>query len=125
MLGRLLIVWRFVAIFSWIGAPLYTFDLIKNGDEDVKAVVLCSIPIALTVLGSAGFNFERAGRFLVKIGLFGAVSLLLLNIFATLCHLFYWPGYRDETMLIAGLVAGFLASISYLMLARTYLSRPV
>jgi hypothetical protein len=56
--------------------------------------------------------------------LFGAVALLLMNIFATVCHLFYWPGYRNETMLVAGFVAGFVAAVSYLLLARTYLSRP-
>jgi hypothetical protein len=124
VLGWLLILWRFIAIFSWMGAPLYTFDLLKNGDEDLKAIVFCTVPIALMVIGSLGFNFEKRGRFLVRIGLFGAVSALLLNAFATICHLFYWPGYRNELLLIAGLVAGFVASLSYLLLSRTYLSRP-
>jgi hypothetical protein len=124
VLGWLLIVWRFVAIFSWLGAPLYTFDLIKNGDDDLRAIVICSLPIALMVLGSLGFNFEKSGRLLVRVGLFGAVAALLLDGFATLAYLFYWPGYRDPTLMVAGLAAGFLAAFGYMLLARTYLSRP-
>jgi len=124
VLGWLLIVWRFVTIYAWLGGPLYAFDLIKNGDKDLPAIVITSIPIALMLLGSAGFNFEKAGRLLVRIGLFGSISLLLLDIFATVCFLFYWPGYRDELLVVTGLAAGFLAALSYLILARTYLSRP-
>ena len=124
MLGWLLIIWRFVAIFSWLGGPLYVFDLIKNGDQDLPAIVICSIPIALMVIGSLGFNFEKSGRILVRVGMFGSISLLLLDAFATICFLFYWPGYRDERLIIAGLAAGFLAALSYMLLARSYLSRP-
>ena len=124
MLGWLLILWRFVAIFSWLGGPLYTFDLVKNGDEDLKAIIFCSAPIALMIVGSLGFNFEKPGRVLVRVGLFGAVASLLLNGFATIAYLFYWPGYRDPMLMAAGLVAGFVASFAYLLLARTYLSRP-
>lgn len=124
MLGWFLIVWRFLAVFSWLGGPLYTFDLIKNGDEDLKAIVICSSPIALMMLGSLGFNFEKSGRLLVRVGLFGAVSSLILDGFATLAYLFYWPGYRDPTLMVAGLAAGFIAAFGYMLLARTYLSRP-
>ena len=124
MLGWLLILWRFVAIFSWLGGPLYTFDLVKNGDDDMPVIIFCSVPIALMILGSLGFNFEKPGRLLVRVGLFGAVASLLLNGFATIAYLFYWPGYRDPTLMVAGLVAGFVASLAYMLLARTYLSRP-
>jgi hypothetical protein len=124
VLGWLLIIWRFVAIFSWLGGPLYVFDLIKNGDEDLPSVVICSLPIALMVFGSLGFNFEKPGRFLVRVGLFGAVASILLDGFATISYLFYWPGYRDPTLIVAGLAAGFVAAFAYMLLARTYLSRP-
>lgn len=124
MLGWLLVIWRFVTIYAWLGGPLYVFDLLKNGDKDLPVVIVCSIPTALMVIGSSGFNFETAGRFLVRIGLFGSVSLLLVDGFATVSFLFYWPGYRDEWLVISGLAAGFLASLSYIILARTYLSRP-
>ena len=123
VLGTFLIVWRFVAVFSWLGGPLYTFDLIKNGDEDVKAIVICSLPIALMIVGSLGFNFEKSGRLLVRIGLFGAVASLILDGFATLAYLFYWPGYRDPALMVAGLAAGFIAAFGYMLLARTYLGR--
>ena len=119
-----MIAWRFVAVVAWLGGPLYTFDLVKNGDEDMTAIVCCSLPVALMLIGSFGFNFDKRGRFLVRVGLFGSVSLLLLDAFATLSFLFYWPGQRDEWRIIAGRVAGFLAALSYLMFARSYLSRP-
>lgn len=124
MLGWLLILWRVVAIFSWVGGPLYTFDLLKNGDEDLRVVIFCSLPITLMVVGSLGFNFAKPGRLLVRIGLFGSVASLLLDGFATVAYLFYWPGYRDPMLVTAGLVAGFVSSVAYLLLARTYLSRP-
>lgn len=124
MLGWLLIVWRFVTIFSWLGGPLYTFDLVKNGDKDLPMIVICSVPISLMVLGSTGFNFERARRFLVRVGVFGSVSLLMMNAFATISYLFYWPGYRDQWLVVSGLVAGFVCAVSYILLARSYLSRP-
>lgn len=124
MLGWLLIVWRFVTIYAWLGGPLYVFDLVKNGDRDLPVVVVSALPIALMLLGSAGFNFEKAGRFLVRVGLFGSISLLLVDVFATVAYLFYWPGYRDELLVITGLAAGYLAAASYILLARTYLSRP-
>ena len=124
MLCWLLIIWRFVTVYAWLGGPLYVFDLIKNGDEDLKAIIFTSVPIALMLVGSLGFNFEQRGRFLVRIGLFGSVAMFLLTAFATICYLFYWPGYRDELLVITGLAAGFVTSLSYLLLARTYLSRP-
>jgi hypothetical protein len=124
VLGWLLIFWRFVAIFSWLGAPLYTFDLIKNGDEDYPAIVICSSPIALMIIGSLGFNFQKPGRLLVRVGLFGSVAHVLLVAFATISYLFYWPGYRDELLIVSGLIAGAVAALSYMLLARTYLSRP-
>ena len=124
VLGSLLIVWRFVAIFSWLGGPLYTFDLLKNGDEDLPVVLACSAPIALMLVGSLGFTFAKRGRLLVRVGLFGAVASLLLDGFATLAYLFYWPGYRDPMLMTAGLVAGFLAAFAYMIVARTYLARP-
>lgn len=124
MLGWLLIAWRFLTIYAWLGGPLYVFDLIKNGDDDLKSIIVASIPTALMLIGSAGFNFEKAGRLLVRIGLFGSVAMVLLDAFATVCFLFYWPGYRDELLVITGLAAGFLASISYVIFARTYLGRP-
>ena len=124
MLGRFLIAWRFVTIYAWLGGPLYVFDLIKNGDDDLRAIIITSIPLALMLVGSAGFNFERSGRLLVRIGLFGSVAMLLLNAFATLSYLFYWPGYRDQLLVITGLAAGFLAALSYLAFARSYLNRP-
>jgi len=124
VLGWLLIAWRFVTIYAWLGGPLYLFDLIKNGDDDLKSIIITSIPIALMLIGSAGFNFEKAGRLLVRIGLFGSVAMFLLVAFATVCYLFYWPGYRDELLVVTGLAAGFLTTISYVILARTYLSRP-
>lgn len=124
VLGWLLIFWRFVAVFAWLGGPLYTFDLVKNGDQDMTAIVFCSLPIALMVIGSLGFNFEKSARYLVRVGLFGSIALLLLDAFATISFLFYWPGYRDERLIIAGLIAGFLAAASYILLARSYLSRP-
>lgn len=124
VLGWLLIVWRFVTIFAWLGGPLYTFDLVKNGDDDMTALVSCSLPIALMIIGSLGFNFEKRGRILVRVGMFGSILLLLLDAFATFSFLFHWPGQRDERLIIAGLVAGFLAALSYIVLARSYLSRP-
>jgi hypothetical protein len=124
VLGWLLIAWRFLTIYAWLGGPLYVFDLIKNGDDDLKSIIVASIPTALMLIGSAGFNFEKAGRLLVRIGLFGSVAMVLLDAFATVCFLFYWPGYRDELLVITGLAAGFLASISYVIFARTYLGRP-
>src|SRR5687767_5290519 len=107
-----------------MGAPLYTFDLIKNGDEDLPAIVICSLPIALMVLGSTGFNFERASRFLVRVGLFGAIAHLLLNAFATISFLYYWPGYREPMLITAGLIAGGVTALAFILLARSYLSRP-
>ena len=124
MLGWLLIVWRFVTIYAWLGGPLYVFDLVKNGDDDLRAIVIASIPIALMLVGSFGFNFAKAGRVLVRVGLFGSVAMFLLCAFATASFLFYWPGYRNELLVITGLAAGFLATISYLVFARTYLARP-
>ena len=124
MLGWMLIVWRFVTIYAWLGGPLYVFDLLKNGDEDLKTIIICSVPIALMLFGSLGFNFDKRGRLLVRIGLFGSVSLLLLDGFATVAYLFYWPGYRDQLLVITGLAAGFLAALSYIVFARTYLARP-
>jgi hypothetical protein len=124
VLGWLLIVWRFLAVFAWLGGPLYTFDLVKNGDEDMTALVCCSLPSALMVLGSLGFNFDKRGRILVRVGMFGSISLLLLDAFATVSFLFYWPGQRDEWLIIAGLAAGFLTALSFILLARSYLSRP-
>lgn len=124
MLGWMLIGWRFITIYAWLGGPLYVFDLIKNGDQDPRALVICSIPIALMLIGSLGFNFEKRGRSLVRVGLFGSISLLLLDGFATISYLFYWPGYRDELLIMTGLAAGFLAALSFMLLARTYLSRP-
>mgnify|MGYP003483222186 CR=1 FL=1 len=124
MLGWLLIAWRFLTIYAWLGGPLYVFDLIKNGDDDLPSIIITSIPIALMLIGSAGFNFEKAGRLLVRIGLFGSVAMFLLCGFATVSHLFYWPGHRAELLVITGLVAGFVATISYAIFARTYLARP-
>jgi hypothetical protein len=124
VLGWLIIVWRFVVVVAWLGGPLYTFDLVKNGDEDMTAIICCSLPIALMMIGSFGYNFQKAGRVLVRVGLFGSISLLLLDAFATVSFLFYWPGQRDERLIIAGLVAGFVAALSFIMLARSYLSRP-
>jgi hypothetical protein len=124
VLGWLLIVWRFLAVFAWLGGPLYTFDLVKNGDEDMTALVCCSLPSALMVLGSLGFNFDKRGRILVRVGMFGSISLLLINAFATVSCLFFWPGERKASVLVAGLIAGFLAALWYLLLARSYLSRP-
>lgn len=121
MLGWLLIVWRFVTIYAWLGGPLYVFDLIKNGDQDLKAIVIASLPIALMLVGSFGFS---GARVLVRIGLFGTVSMFLLCGFATVAYLFYWPGQRDALLVITGLVAGFLSTISYGLFARTYLARP-
>jgi hypothetical protein len=124
VLGWLLIAWRFITVYAWLGGPLYVFDLIKNGESDPKAIVFTSLPIALMLFGSLGFNFEKRGRLLVRVGLFGSVSLLLLDAFATICFLFYWPGYRDELLIITGLGAGFIAALSYLLFARQYLNRP-
>jgi hypothetical protein len=119
-----MIVWRFVAVYAWLGGPLYVFDLIKNGDEDLKAIVIASVPTALMLVGSLGFNFAKSGRLLVRVGLFGSVAMFLLCGFATISHLFYWPGHRAELLVITGLVAGFVATISYAIFARTYLARP-
>jgi hypothetical protein len=124
VLGWMLIVWRFVAVYAWLGGPLYVFDLLKNGDDDLKTIVICSVPIALMLIGSLGFNFEKRGRLLVRVGLFGSISLILLDGFATVSYLFYWPGYRDQLLVITGLGAGFLAALSYVIFARTYLNRP-
>lgn len=124
MLGWMLIGWRFITIYAWLGGPLYVFDLIKNGDVDPRALVICSLPIALMLIGSLGFNFEKRGRLLVRVGLFGSISLLLLDGFATVSYLFYWPGYRDELLVTTGLAAGFFAALSFVLLARTYLGRP-
>jgi hypothetical protein len=124
VLGWMLIAWRFVTVYAWLGGPLYVFDLLKNGDEDLKTIVICSIPIALMLVGSLGFNFEKRGRLLVRIGLFGSISLILLDGFATVAYLFYWPGYRDHLLVMTGLGAGFLAALSFVLFARTYLARP-
>jgi hypothetical protein len=124
VLGGMLIVWRFVAMVSWLGGPLYLFDLLKNGDDDLPVAAICTAPIALMMVGSFGFNASRIGRTLVRFGMFGSVSMLLLDCFATACFVFYWSGDRDEHIIIAGLAAGFIAAGSYLALARTYLSRP-
>jgi hypothetical protein len=123
VLGLLMIVWRFVAMFAYLGGPLYTYDLVKNGDNDTTVLVVSTLPIVFMVNGSLGFNWRR-GRILVRVGMFGSISLLLINAFATVSFLFYWPGERKESVLIAGLIAGFLAALWYLLLARTYLSRP-
>ena len=120
----MLIAWRFVTIYAWLGGPLYVFDLLKNGDDDLKTIIFCSIPIALMLIGSLGFNFEKRGRLLVRIGLFGSISLILLDGFATLAYLFYWPGYRDQLLVITGLGAGFVAALGFILFARTYLARP-
>ena len=124
MLGWMLIAWRFVTIYAWLGGPLYVFDLLKNGDDDLKTIIFCSVPIALMLIGSLGFNFEKRGRLLVRIGLFGSISMILLGGFATVAYLFYWPGYRDQLLVITGLAAGFIAAFSYIIFARTYLARP-
>jgi hypothetical protein len=124
VLGWLMIVWRFVTVYAWLGGPLYVFDMIKNGDEDIKAIVIASVPTALMLVGSLGFNFDKSGRLLVRVGLFGSVAMFLLCGFATVSYLFYWPGQRADLLVITGLAAGFLATISYAMFARTYLARP-
>ncbi|HLL24186.1 MAG TPA: hypothetical protein VK427_18770 [Kofleriaceae bacterium] len=123
MLGWLLILWRFLAVYAWLGGPLYAFDLLKNGDDDLRVLVICSLPVALVLVGSFGLDFTKPARFLVRIGMFGAVALLLLDAFATLCYLFYWPGYREPWLVLSGLAAGFVAALGYLVLARTYLAR--
>jgi hypothetical protein len=123
VLGLLMIVWRFVAVFAWLGGPLYTYDLVKNGDNDTTVLVVSTLPIVFMVNGSLGFNWRR-GRILVRVGMFGSISLLLINAFATVSFLFFWPGERKASVLVAGLVAGFLAALWYLLLARSYLSRP-
>ncbi|MBA3498878.1 MAG: hypothetical protein M4D80_14310 [Myxococcota bacterium] len=124
MLGWMLIAWRFVTVYAWLGGPLYVFDLIKNGDKDLQAIVICSLPTALMLVGSLGFNFEKRGRLLVRIGLFGSISMLLLDGFATVAYLLYWPGYRDQLLVMTGLGAGFVAALSFVVFARTYLGRP-
>jgi predicted MFS family arabinose efflux permease len=123
VLGLLMIVWRFVAVFAWLGGPLYTYDLVKNGDNDTTVLVVSTLPIVFMVNGSLGFNWRR-GRILVRVGMFGSISLLLINAFATVSCLFFWPGERKASVLVAGLIAGFLAALWYLLLARSYLSRP-
>jgi hypothetical protein len=123
VLGLLMIVWRFVAVFAWLGGPLYTYDLVKNGDNDTTVLVVSTLPIVFMVNGSLGFNWRR-GRILVRVGMFGSISLLLINAFSTVSCLFFWPGERKASVLVAGLIAGFLAALWYLLLARSYLSRP-
>jgi len=122
---RLLVI-RLLAIASSVGGPLYVYDLLKASPKDLRMFAICFAPIAMMVLGSLAFGdppSDRLARLAVRVGLFGAIALVLIDAYTV------WSVARGGThpnllMILVGTAIGGVTSVLYVLLARAFLTRP-
>ncbi len=120
-----LLVIRLLALLSSVGGPLYLYDLLASGPRDYRIFAFCFAPIALMILGSLSFGdppANRLARFFVRLGLFGAIALALMNVF-TIYFLINGERHPNQVMITIGIAVGVFTSILYGMLARAFLDR--
>ncbi len=116
---------RVLVLLSSAGGPLYLYDLLASGPRDIRIFAFCFAPVALMLLGSLSIGdppSARLTRFWVRLGLFGAIALALMNAF-TIYFLINGESHRYPVVIIAGVAVGALASVLYGMLARAFLNR--
>lgn len=122
---RLLVV-RLLALASAAGGPLYVYDLLKASPQDWRLFAICFAPVGLMVFGSLAFGDPPSSTFArlsVRLGLFGAMALLILDAF-TAWSLVRGGTHPNLSLIVAGTAIGALASALYILLARAFLSRP-
>lgn len=120
-----LLVIRLLALLSAVGGPLYLYDLLAIGPRDIRIFAFCFAPIALMILGSLSFGdppSDRLARFFVRLGLFGAIALALMNGF-TIYSLINGESHPNQVLIIVGIGVGAFTVILYGMLARAFLDR--
>lgn len=121
-----LLVLRLLALLSAAGGPLYLYDDLKRAPQDWQILGFCFAPIAMMLFGSLSFGDPpgaRMARGAVRLGLFGAVALALMNAY-TVFGMITRPAHPNQLMILAGVTVGFFASAAYTLLARTFLARP-
>ncbi|MDQ3370828.1 MAG: hypothetical protein M3680_35870 [Myxococcota bacterium] len=117
---------RLLALASAAGGPLYLYDQLKRGPQDWRIFAFCFAPIAMMIFGSLSFGDPpgaRTVRVAVRLGLFGAIALAMMNAY-TAYRLVTGPLPERFLLILAGMAVGFLTSGLYIELARRFLGRP-
>lgn len=120
--GKIALLFVIVAVMTvatYLGGPLYFSDELEATAGRLGALAVSGVPVLVASVGA--FSLWRThpwslGRWAVTAGLLAIVLISAMNTFVVVQIMAQWPA-ADGELLVAGMSAGALSTLAYLVLA--------
>jgi hypothetical protein len=118
-IALLFVIVAVMAVATYLGGPLYFSDELEATAGRLGALTVSGVPVL--VAGVGAFSLWRThpwnlGRWAVTAGLLALALISAMNTFVAVQIMAQWPA-ADGELLVAGMSAGALSALAYLVLA--------
>lgn len=116
---------RVLALFAFVGGPLFIYDILKRSWDSPAAFVVTFLPVGFMILGALSLgdrDEDRLSAVAAVLGIAGAALLLAQNAYAAYKMISGFE-HPNQRLIILGTIVGVAGAVMYTHLAIRFLRR--